>query len=118
MTITATMISGIVTAAESAFPAAVLKMYYGDVRDHVVNVLRSDTTESSQDNDLAGIIPGLRGRLRLILSRCSPWEPPGEGDNVDLYTSADVLIGTFAILGHNDDPTATVRTLLYGEESA
>lgn len=118
MSVGATNLAGVITSMESAFPAAVVKLYWGDNGEHVVNVLKSDTVESNSVNDLGGIEPGQRLRLRLIVSRCSPWTPPADGDVVDLYTSADVKIGTFIIMGHNDDPTGSIRTLMIGEETA
>ena len=118
MTIGATELMAVITDAEAMFPGAVVKLYWGEPRDHVVNVLKSDTVESNSVNDLGGIEPGQRLRVRLIVSRCDPWTPPADGDVVDLYTSADVKIGTFSVLGHNDDPTGSIRTLMLGEETA
>ena len=118
MTIGATELAGLIAEVESVFPEAVIKLYWGEPRDHVVNVLKSDTVESNSVNDLGGVEPGQRMRLRLILSRCSPWTPPADGDIVELYTSADVKIGAYTILGHNDDPTGSIRTLMLGEETA
>ena len=120
MAIETAQIAGIVQLAEAAFPGAVLKMYYGPTQGQVVNVLRSDSQQHNSEDTLDGIMAGVRGRLRLILSRCDPWEPPADGDTITLHTSSDVLIGTYGILGHVDDPTdpPAVRTLLYGEVSA
>ena len=118
MSVTAAMIAGVISAAETAFPGAVLTMWYGDNREHRVQAFRSDTVRNDGANDLGGVEPGQRGQLRLILSRCGDNTPPETGDVVLLQTSAGVDIGTVTILSHNDDPTSTVRTLFYGEESA
>ena len=86
MAVTSSIIEGIITGMETAFPGAVLKMFWGDDHGHSVNVLRSDTTENDDDGNLGGVIPGTRGRLRLILSRCSPWDPPAQGEQIVLQT--------------------------------
>jgi hypothetical protein len=93
-------------------------MYYGENQARSVSVLASASQEHDSEDDLAGIIPGTRGRLRLILSRCGSWVPPADGDTITLKDSDGDEMGTFGILGHTDDPTGTVRTLIYGEESA
>jgi len=123
VSIGASEIAGVITATEAMFPLAVLTMYWGTggadgPRDHTAQVLRSESTESNSEGDLSGAIEGLRGRLRLILSRCGDWAPPADGSVIELYDADDELIGTFTVIGHNDDPTKSVRTLIYGEEAA
>ena len=117
MSIGATQVAGIVIAAETAFPLGVLVLKWGNTKSQSVNVFRSESTRSDSESDLAGVVPGLRGKLRLILSRCSPWTPPAQDDLIDLYTTAGVLVGSFVIIGHDDDPTGTVRSLYYGEDA-
>ena len=112
------MISNVVSTAEGVLPGAVLSLYWGDNLDQVVSVLRSESTTNDDDADLGGIIAGTRGRLRVILSRCEPWTPPQEGDRIALYDGDGDEIGTFVVLEHVDDPTGTVRSLIYGEEAA
>jgi len=118
MTITAADIAGVVAQARATFPGAVLTMYYGPNREQAVTVLRSSSTEVNSEGGLSGVIEGLTGRLRLTLSDCGDWEPPEDGSIIALHTTAGVDLGAFTIIGHADDPTGTVRTLLYGEEAA
>jgi len=119
MSIGAAQLAAVITAAESVFPAAVLTMYWGSIETHTqsAQVVRTDSTETDSAGELGGVVEGLRGTLRLILSRCDPWEPPKSRSMIELYKSG-VSLGTFVILNHNDDPTGAIRTLFYGEASA
>ena len=118
MTVTASVVAGVISMARSTFPTAVLTLRWGDAPGQSVTALRSVSTEHAADGDLSGVIEGLRGRLRIVLSDCSPWDAPQDGDKITLTDSAGSDLGSFTVLGHDDDPTGTVRTLLYGEESA
>ena len=118
MSVTATMIANVIAAAETAFPSKVLKLYWGEPRVGPINVLKSDQTQNNEGSELAGVVAGTVGRLRVILSRCDPWACPKQGDMIDLYTTADVSLGTFTVLDHMGDDADAVRTLVYGEEAA
>lgn len=118
MTVTNAMIAGIVSSARSVFPGATRTLHWGSHQENSVSCLASESTENSSEGDLGGVISGVRGTLRVILSECSPWTPPKTDDVITIDNADGEDMGTFTVLDHNDDPSGTVRKLMYGEASA
>jgi len=110
-------IAAMYAQAETVFPTSVMRMYWGENQQDGINVLRSDPTQYNGEHELSGVVLNIHGGVRVLLSRCDPWEPPEDGDIITLEDSEGNM-ARYSVIGHTDDQTGTTRMLVYGEESA
>ena len=115
MTVTAAMIAGVISQARTIFPSRVYTLYWGEDGQHSVEAVLTEGLESAAEGSLDGAIDNTRGVLRIILSECSPWTPPGDDDQITLYQSGE-KVGEYAVLRFRDD--SGTRRLEIGEAEA
>ena len=119
MSITASMIAGVITAARSALPGAIYKIRWSNNGEHEVSGFQPDGKANDSEGNLSGTISNVRAVIIITLSDCGTFEPPKDGDQITLlHNTTNAVIGSYVVLGHRDDPTGTIRRLAYGEESA
>ena len=118
MSITSTTIAAVITAGRAALPGAIYTIRWGGGAEHEVSAFQPDGRQHDPDGSVDGLIAGTRGTLIITLSDCDPWEPPTDNEGIVLLNASGENLGAFAVLGHRDDPTGTIRRLFYGEEAA